>query len=276
MLRVLLVIVITALVGNSHAADREATVCGPLKERFFFWQWSLAAPNPNPARVAGLEHVEATTFVTGDGKRLAGYRYAAHGEGTDDGEPRGYLLMAMGNAMVADMMIQRLGEFAAAGFDTYVFDYRGYGDSQGRRRINAIIEDYKEIVTALNERYRHRLLYGTSLGGAVMMNVIGSGVDFDRAVIDSSPSRFSPYGCPRRIDPVEHLPDDASRLLVITGQRDSVLGARMTRELRLEAEKRGAMVIDGEDYGHPFMDRSDVHRERMERIERFLLADASS
>lgn len=274
MLRVLLVIVITALASPSQGSARETPICGPFKERFVFWQWSRMAPSPDPARVAGLEHVEATRFITGDDKRLAGYRYTAHGEATDDGEPRGYLLMAMGNAMVADMMIQRLGNFAAAGYDAYVFDYRGYGHSEGRRRIKAIIEDYREIVTALNERYRRRLLYGTSLGGAVVMNVIGSGIDFDRAVIDSSPSRFSPYGCPRRIDPVEHLPDDASRLLVITGQRDSVLGARMTRELRREAEKRGAMVVDGEDYDHPFMDRSpDIQHERMESIERFLLGD---
>ncbi|WP_189468680.1 alpha/beta hydrolase [Litchfieldella qijiaojingensis] len=268
-------IVIVALSSHAHAVDREATLCGPIKERFFFWQWSLAAPNPNPARVAGLAHVEATTFVTGDGKRLVGYRYAAHGNLNEEGQPRGYVLMAMGNAMVADMMIQHLGDFAAAGFDTYVFDYRGYGNSQGRRRINAIIEDYKEIVAALNERYPSARLYGTSLGGAVMMNVIGSGVEFERAVIDASPSRFSPFGCPRRIDPVEHLPEDARRLLVITGQRDSVLSARMTRELRIEAEKRGAEVIDGEDYDHPFMDRAEVHRERMERIEHFLLAEPS-
>ncbi|EPC02699.1 hypothetical protein L861_10160 [Litchfieldella anticariensis FP35 = DSM 16096] len=266
-------IVILALSSQAQAVDREATVCGVIKERFCFWQWSRMAPSPDPARVAGLEHVEVTTFVTGDNKRLAGYRYAAYDNLSEKGKPRGYVLMAMGNAMVADMMIQHLGDFAAAGFDTYVFDYRGYGNSQGRRRINAIIEDYKEIVAALNERYPSARLYGTSLGGAVMMNVIGSGVDFDRAVIDASPSRFSPFGCPRRIDPVEHLPDDASRLLVITGQQDSVLNAGMTRELRVEAEKRGATVIDGESYDHPFMDRSEVHRERMERIERFLLAE---
>ena len=273
MLRMLLVIVIAALAGHSQAVARETTVCGPVKERFFFWQWSRVAPSPDPARVAGLEHVEATTFVTGDDKRLAGYRYAAHGNLSEEGEPRGYLLMAMGNAMVADMMIRHRADFAAAGYDSYVFDYRGYGDSEGRRRINAIIEDYREIVDAMNARYPHGLLYGTSLGGAVLMNVIGRGGAYGRAVIDSSPSRFSPYGCPRRIDPLEHLPDDASRLLVITGQRDSVLDDGMTRDLRLEAERRGATVIHGEAYGHPFMDRHEAHQQRMARIHRFLLGE---
>lgn len=271
MLRTLAVIVITSLAGSSPAADRETTLCGALKERFFFWQWSLMAPAPDPARVAGFAEVEATTFVTADDKRLAGYRYRAH-DRLVEGRPRGYLLMAMGNAMVADMMVTRLGEFAAAGFDAYVFDYRGYGDSEGRRRINAIIEDYRELVAALNAQYPKALLYGTSLGGAVIMNVIGRGVDFDRAVIDASPSRFSPYGCPERIDPVVHLPNDASRLLVITGRRDSVLGPGMTAELRREAARRGAATLDDAHFDHPFMDRSPaVQQRRLALVHRFLV-----
>ena len=89
-------------------------------------------------------------------------------------------------------------------------------------------------------------------------------MEYDAAVIDSSPSRFSDYGCPENIDPVNNLPVDAKKILVITGKRDQVLSPDMTSLLRTEAQKRGSRVIDGDEYAHPFMDQElAVHRERM-------------
>ncbi len=134
-----------------------------------------------------------------------------------------------------------------------------------------MIEDYKELIPYLNERYERDMLYGISLGAAVILNAIGSGVQFDRAVIDSSPSKFSNYGCPEEIDPINNLPEDASNILVITGQIDRVLKPAMTSELRVLAERRGAKVFDGKDYAHPFMDLdSAIHKDRMRRIINFL------
>lgn len=126
-------------------------------------------------------------------------------------------------------------------------------------------------MTHLNSQYEKQLLYGISLGGAVMANVIGSGAQFDRAVIDSSPSRLSPHGCPERIDPAENIPDDAKNLLVITGDIDSVLGPDMTTEFRERAEQKGASVYIGWNYGHPFMDSThEIHNERLNRVINFL------
>ncbi|MBT3058944.1 MAG: alpha/beta fold hydrolase [Candidatus Thiodiazotropha sp.] len=176
--------------------------------------------------------------------------------------------MALGNAMLADQIITSLKYLSSSGFDVYIFDYRGYGNSEGKRRINAIIEDYKEIIDSLNSKYDKRLLYGVSLGGAVIMNAIGSGVEYDSAVIDSSPSRFSDFGCPEPIDPVNNLPDDASKIFVITGKEDQVLDSDMTAPLREEAQRRGAKVLDGVNFSHPYMDRSlEAHLARMKLIQ---------
>ncbi len=38
--------------GNAEAVEREATICGPIKERFYFWMWSMNAPSHDPARVS--------------------------------------------------------------------------------------------------------------------------------------------------------------------------------------------------------------------------------
>ena len=249
---------LVVLPNLAFSADREATVCGWFKERMVFTMWSSMAPNPDASRVAGNDLIQRTEFTTADENGLAT-------------QPEGYILVALGNAMIADLMITALERFSQRGYDVYIYDYRGYGESQGKRRINAIIEDYKELVAHLNTQYEKQLLYGISLGGAVMANVIGSGAQFDRAVIDSSPSRLSPHGCPERIDPSENIPVDANNILVITGEKDSVLGPEMTSEFRDRAEQKGAAVFNGSNYAHPFMDSSyEIHNERLNRVINFL------
>ena len=256
---------------SDASARREETVCGAIKERFVFWLWNSAAPSPDPRRVAHLKNVEAVLFTTGDGKNLRGYKLFATDDSGESVPPKGYVLMALGNAMIADQIIGHLDSFARKGYDIYIYDYRGYGKSEGKRRLKAIIADYKEIVSHLNERYEKRLLYGISFGGIVLLNVIGSHIDFDAAVIDSSPSRLSTYGCPQELDPVENLPDEASKLMVITGDKDEVLKEKMTGELRRLAKKRGAHIIKGIYYAHPFMDTSDsMHQERLGKARNFL------
>ena len=267
-----------AATARSDTGQREAPICGPIKEPFVFWLWSRMAPRAKPNRATRHAHVEAVSFTTGDGKQLSGYRVRAHDDRDEPAEPKGYLLMALGNAMIADQMIGELSSYARAGYDAYIYDYRGYGLSEGKRRINAIIEDYREIVTELNSRYERKMLYGVSLGGMVMMNTIGSGVEFDAAVIDSAPSRLSSYGCPDRIDPVNHLSEaSAAKLLIITGKRDQVLGPKDTRELREKAGAMGAKTYDGENFAHPYMDRIyDVHLQRVRLVQEHLLPPGAS
>lgn len=259
---------------DSSANDREDTVCGVIKEPFLFWLWSSTAPGPNKNRVSHLEFVEPSKFQTSDGKTLRGYKYVSNDGHGHRIPPKGYVLMALGNAMIADQIIGHLRLFAENYYDVYIYDYRGYGNSEGKRRINAIIEDYKEIATVLNESYERKLLYGISLGGAVILNVIGFGIEYDAAVIDSSPSLLSSHGCPERIDPLVNLPPDASKLLVITGDKDPVLGESMTSELREVAQRRGAKTVHDENFSHPFMDHSDViHKQRMKLVLNHLLAE---
>jgi len=253
--------------ANVQADNREEAICGFIKEPLLFWFWSSAAPDPDKSRVTDLEFVEETKFQTSDGKVLRGYKYLSNDGSGNKTSSQGYVLMALGNAMISDQIIAYLKDFAESGYDVYMYDYRGYGNSEGKRRIKAIIEDYKEIISSLNGMYERKLLYGISLGGAIILNAIGSGVDYDSAVIDSSPSLLSEHGCPERIDPVANLPDDSSKLLIMTGKKDPVLNASMTSKLRLEAQKKGAKVIDGEDFSHPFMDRNiTVHNRRIKSV----------
>jgi alpha/beta superfamily hydrolase len=58
--------------------------------------------------------------------------------------------VAPGNAMLADQIMGELQFFRDLGLDVYIFDYRGYGLSQGKSRLAALISDYREIIPWLN------------------------------------------------------------------------------------------------------------------------------
>lgn len=276
-----LVIVVSCLLSMNASAqqfddDHEETVCGFLRERLVFALWSSAAGKPNPQAAARLRNAAAISHTTRDGRTLRGYKLAANLAAGTAASPAGFVLLAQGNAMLADQLLDYLNAYTVEGYDVYVFDYRGYGSSEGRRRLKAIVGDYRELFAWLSAGYSGRkLLYGISFGGIVISNVIGSGAAFDRAVIDSAPSRISGYGCPKEFDPVANLPADSSALLLINGALDTVVPAKDSAELLDTGERNGARVIRCGQFAHPFMDVDlQVRLARFRTIQSFLLGQS--
>lgn len=181
--------------------------------------------------------------------------------------------MIQGNAILADQILTEFRSYAEAGYDVYIYDYRGYGRSEGKRRLKAIVNDYKAIITSLNTgMYDQKLVYAMSLGGIVFLDTLNNDLELDRVVIDSSPSRLSSYGCPASYDPINHLPLDCSQFMFIVGQRDRVVTTTMSQEMVEKVQQCGARVLIDPEYSHPFMDSSwTVHQRRMSTIEAFLL-----
>lgn len=252
----------------AQEADVESAVCGSVREPLMFWLWSSMAGSPNPQRVSHIKNLEQIRFKTRDAIELGGYKLAAT-------NPKGYLLVVQGNAMLADQLVADLQSFHDLGLDVYIFDYRGYGISKGKSRLAAIAADYFEIVSYLNTLgYAKRLLYGISMGGIVLLNAVGRSQTYTRLVVDSSPSRISDFGCPERYDPVAHLPEDSSRLMIISGAKDQVITPSQMDELvRVGGSRRGRVLLDNE-FAHPYQDVSDaIHRRRQNEIAAFLLQD---
>jgi alpha/beta superfamily hydrolase len=252
----------------AQEADVEAAVCGSVREPLMFWLWRSTAGSPNSARVAHLTNLEQIRFKTRDGIELGGYKLAAK-------SAKGYLLVAQGNAMLADQLVADLQTFRDLGLDVYIFDYRGYGISKGKSRLVAIAADYAELAAHLNTAgYEKRLLYGISMGGVILLNAVGPGQAYTRLVVDSSPSRISDFGCPERYDPVAHLPEDSSRLMIISGAQDQVVTPRQMDELvRVAGSRRGRILRDNE-FAHPYQDSTGAtHRRRQNEVARFLLQD---
>ncbi len=253
----------------------DESVCGFWTERLLSTLYHLFAGRPNAARVTGIRGVERVTFVTKDQRRLGGYRLQAYADAIRP--PRGYVLVALGNAMLADQVVGEFRFLQAEGFDVFIYDYRGYGISEGRSRFFAIRSDYIELIQHLNDAgYAKRFLYGMSLGGVFLLNAIGAGAVYDAAMIDSPPSRISGYGCPRRFDPVEHVPQDGSRLGFIFGHRDTVVPPSAWRELSEVGKARGALVLEHAALAHPMMDSDpSARRARSDAIRMFFASRAS-
>ncbi len=251
--------------ARNTESDLEETVCGVLREPFAFWSFRLAAGTPDAKRLRGIHNVERLSFTTRDGRSLGGYKLRAV-------KPWGYLLVAQGNAMLADHILGEFQYFRDLGLDVYLYDYRGYGMSEGKSRLKALVSDYQEIMIALNAKHhRRRLLYGISMGGIILLNAAGKTRAYDALVIDSSPSRISPLGCPEEYDPVNQLPRDCSGIKIIIGLRDRVVPRTDIDELASIAESRGAELLGRPEFAHPFQDLSlEIHRLRFQAVADFL------
>lgn len=251
--------------------DPEQAVCGVVREPLAFWLWSSMAGRPDLSRTILKPNIQSIQFIARDGVILRGYKLSAR-------VPRGYILVAQGNAMLADQLISDLELFRNSGFDVFLYDYRGYGQSEGKSRLAAIIRDYADIVSHLNKRaYRKRYLYGISIGGVMLLNAVGRSHNYDAAVIDSSPSYISNYGCPDSYNPMRHLPEDSSHIMIISGVRDLIVSPLQMAELIRIGENRGASIYRGIELSHPFQDRSfKIHIHRLNKIIKFFIKESEN
>jgi pimeloyl-ACP methyl ester carboxylesterase len=258
------------MVAQASSADKnmelETSVCG-LKEPFLFWLWSTMAGSPDKSRLSSLVGVEDISIMSADRRKLRGYKLRSRQD-----KLNGYLLVIQGNAILADQLLGEFLDYARAGFDVYIYDYRGYGRSQGKRRLKAIVSDIQQIIKALNEQpYKRRMVYAFSFGGIVLLDGYDK-YNLDRIVVDSSPARLSNFGCPERYDPVSHLPQDCTQFMFISGGQDTVVPPVMSEQLMHKAGECGASVVIDPDLAHPFMETDYTkHQKRMRLLKTFFL-----
>lgn len=267
------VLLLAVFLPQADSEDLERSVCGYFTEPVGFFIFRSIAGFPNPDNVKAVQHVMEIHHKTKDGRVLRGYRLFHPNRKA--ASLRGYLLVAQGIAMLADHLLDDLVFFRDQGFDVYIFDYRGYGLSEGSSRLVAMISDYREIVSSLNDRkrgYRGRYLYGISYGGILLLNAVSKFVNYDRIVIDGTPGALEKYGCPSEYDPVRHIPKmDASRLKIISGLKDSVVGPEEMKNLIEVVKKRGGQALVHPRFGHPFKRyNSELRRDRLCEVLEFI------
>jgi hypothetical protein len=211
--------------------------------------WSSAAGTPDARAFHEMPNVEAISHVTIDNRTLRGFRISAAGPS------KGSVLFAQGNAMLADQVLESLSLIADSGFDVFVYDFRGYGRSDGTPRLKAIVSDYVELANAIVKAHPGKLYYyGVSFGGIILLNTLGSTPPVSAVLVDSSPSTVSDLGCPASYDPVTKIPAAANAILVVVGDKDHVIPPAKSAELAKKVMANGGQVRRQAEFAHPFMD----------------------
>jgi dipeptidyl aminopeptidase/acylaminoacyl peptidase len=151
-------------------------------ERMFY----LPTVEPTPVS-AGPAGTEGVWFESGDGTRLYGWFIPAQHDGEGLAPT---ILHVHGNAGNVQHHVWFTEHLPPAGFNVFIFDYRGYGQSEGRAtRREGLIADTHAALDVLLGRDdvdpRCIGMYGQSLGAAIGINVMADRPEIAAAVFES-------------------------------------------------------------------------------------------
>lgn len=146
-------LLLAASANAFHAMDR----------KYIFFPDRILHATP---KVAGLTF-EEIYFPTADGVRLHGWFLPGK-----PGKP--LLLFAHGNAGNISHRIDNLAHFQQLGLTVFIFDYRGYGQSEGKITEKGSYEDMRGALTWLKTKGwtpQQMIYFGRSLGAAVALQL---------------------------------------------------------------------------------------------------------
>ena len=135
---------------------------------FVFQSWLLYYPNLPSRKIAATPDMVGLTYepvkiVTDDGVELDGWYLPAE-------NARGVLIFFHGNAGNISHRLDSLKIFNGLGLSTLIFDYRGYGRSQGKVSEQGTYRDAEAVWRYLSEQNvpaGRIIVFGRSLGAAI-------------------------------------------------------------------------------------------------------------
>jgi fermentation-respiration switch protein FrsA (DUF1100 family) len=211
-------------------------------------------------RPAGIT-VEDAWFQADDGTRLHGWYAPAEGA-------RAVVLMAHGNAGNLTHRIDHVRRMnRSLGLSVMVFDYRGYGHSEGQPNEEGIVADARAARRWLAERAgiaeNQIVLLGESLGGGVMVDLAAR--DGARGLVLENTFTSLPDVAARhypifpvrllmrnRLDSLSKIADYRGPLLQAHGQADTIIPFELGRRLFDAAnEPKRFVPLAGHDHNDP-------------------------
>ncbi len=184
---------------------------------------------------------EAVEFKAADGVRLRGWLLP--------GEPgRPLLLFAHGNAGNISHRIDNLARFRRLGLSVFIFDYRGYGLSEGKITEAGSYDDMRGALAFLRGRGwnpRQLIYFGRSLGAAVALQLAleepPAGLVLESAFTSVAgmgwhhqPLLYAMFGwwaLSARYDNLSKIDRLRCPLLMFQGDRDRIVPPKMARQL---------------------------------------------
>jgi alpha-beta hydrolase superfamily lysophospholipase len=135
----------------------------------------------------GLEYDEVY-FASQDKTRLHAWHIYPHSSSA------GLIFVAHGNAQNLSSHFASWVWLIEEGYELFIFDYRGYGKSEGESDLKGSIKDTKAALDYLQEHYeKDYFVCGQSLGGTLLLNALAQrdNTKIKAVIIDSTFRGFS-------------------------------------------------------------------------------------
>ena len=227
-----------------------------LEESFIFFPSRYPVGEWNPPNL----DFEDAAFVSSDGTSLHGWYIRCE-------KPRAVILFSHGNAgNLSDRADTARVLNELAGVSVMLYDYRGYGQSEGRPSEKGVLDDARAARAWLARREgidrRDVVLMGRSLGGAVSVDLARDGA---RALVLESTFTSIPDMAAihypwlpfrrfirNRFDSASKIGDYHGPLLQSHGDADQIVPFEVGRRLYEAAnEPKQFLVIEGGDHNDP-------------------------
>ena len=143
-------------------------------QSLFYYPDSVRYETPD---ALGLRY-ESVQFASADGTRLSGWFLPAENR-QNPKEAKGTVVHFHGNAQNMSTHWRFVAWLPKQDYNVFVFDYRGYGESEGKPTPRGVFEDSVSAIAHVRTRAdvdpTRLLVFGQSLGGANAIAAVGSG-----------------------------------------------------------------------------------------------------
>lgn len=219
----------------------------------------------------GLRHVPVR-FASADGTALSGWFIPA-ADRADPRQARGTVVHFHGNAQNMSSHWRFVAWLPKQDFNVFVFDYRGYGESEGKPEPKGVFEDSNAALDHVRARPDvdpgRLLVFGQSLGGTNAIAVVGAGnrAGVKAVAIESTFYSYSSianeklpgagllvsdtYAASKHVAAISPIP-----LLLIHGTADAVIPHGHSRRLLADArEPKRLIEVEGAHHLEPMTGR---------------------
>ncbi|MBI3010889.1 MAG: alpha/beta hydrolase [Candidatus Omnitrophica bacterium] len=222
-------------------------------------------------KASGLP-LEDIRFHAADGVRLHGWLVEAP-------ESPAVLLVCHGNAGNLIHRLEWIAELNQRGVSVFMFDYRGYGQSEGRPSEAGLYQDALAAYDVLTHQRRvspqRIVLMGTSLGAAVATELAtkrtAAGLILETPFPSIAAMAKAHYGglplhvfLRSRYDLVRRLPTIRVPILVLHGDRDTIVPIALGRQVYETApEPKAFYLIRGADHNDTYVVGGEPYFQRL-------------
>ncbi len=251
-MRLLFLIIALLLTSAAYAFDT-------MDRHYIFFPERTLYATPE---AAGLAY-EEVRFPAADGVRLHGWLLPGKTE-----QP--LLLFAHGNAGNISHRIDNLAHFQRLGLTVFIFDYRGYGLSEGQITEQGSYNDIRGALAWLQQRGwkpKQMIYFGRSVGGAVALQLAlekpPGGLVLESAFTSVAgmgwhhqPLSYALLGwwaLSSRYDNLDKIDQLNCPLLLLQGDNDRTVPPKMARQLFARApQPKSLYLIPGADHNDTY------------------------